>query len=616
MVRRLIICLALLVAPQIAAAAMSKPFGHYVLFLSQTVDRNAGSQLHAKLGILSVSASYDFDRGAQALPNPMEVGSLPVKQFTGTQDAVLSAAQQHIGFYSGQLATNVAAWLKQHGVASAWYAFEQEVLVNLSDGSIGTRYLAWTAYIDNRGRISYPNVRIFDKTPYLLYAIYVSKRVADDLPQSWAYPEAGILRWQKRNMKFEALSPYEQIDTGGAYDEPPINPVDPDWGAKCLGNKTSVIAGHPACPTAFGDLKERIGATGAQFGILDYVRGLAPVYDETADPDVPGDTVLTPRASLRVDRRTLDFAGGCGGAIYRNIGSFGFEVSAQVARYFVGQDGAAMQIANFEGKSQSPTEPFDRTMDLTYQQTQTAGSHVISPIGNPPSLVKVGAIKELQYLAPVEVITPPQQQLFFKRTTTWRYATASAVLAKCNPEENRIYFLAGFYDVNRGTEGDFSRFPYPIPAVFTRGQPGVAYFESREDAQWAPCPGIAIYDGNRSIAFGPTSMMCSFGDQMWQYVIFLVGLKTNSCPAGTTFLPDTVGADERGYGGQLALTGDGGFRGSCWKSPTINGMGSPVCPDGFELIPVRGVDQDGNPYFTYTYTCYQSGHVGRMSISW
>ncbi|PZP55130.1 MAG: hypothetical protein DI596_11835, partial [Azospira oryzae] len=339
-----------------AAALQAAPLtgaGRKALSVYQNVDDQSGNlvtTVEARYGTPSMGrAGVSLDYFGKKIQNPSAVGTLPVRSYPAgmTQSQVLAAAKDHIFANAPALFSSIRSFMSVNGMAVASFTFQQKVYIsNLSR----PKYIVWSAIIDGKSRPMYRDPVLADEVPTILQAVYTSRRVMDGLPSGWAYAEGGTLKYRLLDMRFNPLTGWTSINTGGAFDEPqPGDNVayDPDFGVKCLANKAS----NPACPQGYPDVKSLIDQKGALAAILDYVRMVQPVYDQ--DP-ATGDLVA--RASVSVDKRTLNYAG-CTASTsntYSNEGRIGYTLLTTVDRYMVSADGAYAYLNQFNGTSISP----------------------------------------------------------------------------------------------------------------------------------------------------------------------------------------------------------------------------------------------------------------------
>lgn len=219
--------------------------------------------------------------------------------------------------------------------------------------------------------------------------LYTSLAAEAGLPQTWTYADAGVLKWQLRKRDGSPATAWTTVNTGGAFDE---IASDSEFKVNCLANTTTA-----GCPTGFVDAKTLMADTASASTVIDYVRKVAPAYDETLDPST-GETVYQPQMSVSYDRREYDRTG-CSSGNFRNIGRRGYTLKTTVDRYQMAEsDQSATRINRFEGTSISPTENFDlsKTLDMT---SQSLSNQVIDSFTS--ALVASSTVRGLQYLAPI-----------------------------------------------------------------------------------------------------------------------------------------------------------------------------------------------------------------------
>jgi hypothetical protein len=210
--------------------------------------------------------------------------------------------------------------------------------------------LTFQEAVDSSGRPRYGAAQLIPTKPAYDYGIYTSKAVAQTLPSSFAYPNAGTVQYQSVDQQMNPLSAMSTVNVNGAFDAPVASPTattypagckvdsstglvgcDPDYGLKCLINHAS----DPQCPATpingFTDFIGVLNANGASGGYLDYVRSLTPVYTQSTDAN--GNLVQTAQVSVSVDTRSF-IQNGCNALIEQTYYS---EQLSQYGGYPVGQ---------------------------------------------------------------------------------------------------------------------------------------------------------------------------------------------------------------------------------------------------------------------------------------
>lgn len=306
-------------------------------------------------------------------------GTLTKAEIITTAKTLMSPAK------ADQIAGVIKSAMRQGKVGSGVFIYEQQVRPK---GSPRDMKLSWGVTVTENGFVFAGDPKVVDPDPTTVYMLYTSRAVEAGLPQSWTHTDAGILKWQLRRLDGSPATAWTTVNTGGAFDET----ADSEFMVNCLANKANT-----GCPTAFVDAKTLIAETASVSAMIDYVRKVAPAYDETLDPST-GETIYQPQMSVSYDRREYNRTG-CSSGSYRNIGRRGYTLKTTVDRYQMAEaDQSATRVNRFEGTSISPTEHFDlsRNLDMT---SQSLTNSVIDGFSN--NLVASSAVRGLQYLAPI-----------------------------------------------------------------------------------------------------------------------------------------------------------------------------------------------------------------------
>ncbi len=353
----------------------------------------------ARVGPVGFSLKNGARQNSQAMTitNAASIGSATPQNYgTGqTISQITASATSSLNGQASALAAAIGHYLSANGIARGTFSYDQELSVQ---GITRPMRLVWLMTVDKHGKASYGDPKVVDSAPSILYVVYTQKAVMQGLPSGWRYPNAGILQYQLRKPDGTALSAWVQLDTGGAYDEPQSvdgSAVDPDFGLKCLIRLASSVS----CPTGLPDVVGLIDQTAAMTAVLDYVRVLRPVYDQTETPPGSGNYQQIARVSLSVTSRTVDSS--CSAATYRNIGSYGFTLRNATDRYWVQASGEYNAVNQFTSTSISPTENYDLSMPVSVSQLPSLYSQIINP-GATNTLIDTASIPNLISLAAIE----------------------------------------------------------------------------------------------------------------------------------------------------------------------------------------------------------------------
>jgi hypothetical protein len=361
--------------------------GARALVVTQSVDTTGHSMIAAKSVMAADTAfGYATNRLATPIANAAAIASLDPRTYPPglSQSQVLSVAKTHISGYLGRLVSNVTEYLSANGYSSGWYSYQQTLTV-----SGKTKYLIFALYIGAAGRPLYGDPELLDETPTLMFAVYTALAVRTGLPQTWAYPDAGSLKWQLRDLSMNPVSAWTTADTHGAYDQPQGHVTDPEWGLKCLVSK----AADPACPVSYPDMRTLIDRYAATFGIVDYVRMVQPVYVVG-----PGGTRFA-KAALDVYERSIHLPSCCcdnSPLIYTNKFHIGYLLERQVERALVNPGGTWSIINHFSSTAVSPTE--DKTKSLATSRTEAANLN--------PEIIRpdTGILVDISTLQPWQIV--------------------------------------------------------------------------------------------------------------------------------------------------------------------------------------------------------------------
>ncbi len=262
--------------------------------------------------------------------------------------------------------------MRTHGASTGFFSFNQEVSVANSSKN---RRLVWTMVIDVKGKATYGSPKVIDKEPSVLHVTYTHKDVDGDLPSTWAYGDAGVMKYRLMTMKGEPQSDWVSLDTGGVFDQPADSAsigVDPDAGLKCLVQwRTSCVAQQNQ-PT----VKSLMDQTASSFAMVDYVRRIEPVYAEVVEN---GETFMTPQISIMVNKRVYTPLACRGRVNFANSGSYGYTLKNSIDRYLVNNQFDFQFIFNYSVKLLSPVQNYDVNKDLDIADGSQLVNSLIDP---------------------------------------------------------------------------------------------------------------------------------------------------------------------------------------------------------------------------------------------
>jgi hypothetical protein len=395
---------ALLVAAPISPATAQVPrSSQRLLLVTQTVtEPGAGvrSTLAARVGTLAFAPGrLASDTGFEQIANASTLAQVAVRDYgsTLTQQQLLTLAITHFAGQAGAVASAMRTALQARGLAHGTFVFDQRVLIA---GASLPRQLVWTLTVDSGGRYSFAEPQLFDQQPTLLHAQYVPLRVAAGLPQGWAWPDGGQLRWQLLDLQLQPVTAMMSVDTGGAFDPPdPVNgsAYDPDAGLRCLVDRSS----NAGCAATLPDIVSLIDLNAAAGALVDYGRRVAPVYDPMRN--AAGNTEQVARVSLQVTLREVTYSGCTADMAYRNAGRYGFTLQATTDRYQVSRNGRFSRLNTQQSLSLSPTQPYDWTRLLQPAAVASLSPLMLDPIDPARPLLETATVPNLLLVAPITV---------------------------------------------------------------------------------------------------------------------------------------------------------------------------------------------------------------------
>lgn len=269
----------------------------------------------------------------------------------------------------------MANWLRAHGISAGILNYTQEILVNVpvSDANpLGQKkkVVSFNLSLDASGRATYGDPKIIDDNPTVVEVRYIPLTTKDSLPQSWAYPQAGTLRWRVLTQAYLPLTEWTVVDVAGAYDEKEVatdgsaTNVNPDAMLGCLMDSRAV-----GCPHVL-DVHALLNTTGSAFALVGYTRSLTPVYTQNSDG------TESAKFGMSVDERTWNCEN------YTNKGSYGFQLALNVDRYFAQLSANSVtysQVARDSATAVSPTETYSREMSAAELGALDPEQVILSP---------------------------------------------------------------------------------------------------------------------------------------------------------------------------------------------------------------------------------------------
>ena len=291
------------------------------------------------------------------------------------------------------LATQLVNHLTGTGQESAWFDYQQSVS---SKGK--KKYLVFSVSVKRNGDYTWSGVSVVDVAPTTVYITYTSKTVQQGLPSSWAYPNAGNLQYDVRNVNFQAVTTPIVLATMGAYDAPQASDastvVDPDAGLKCLIDRDSA----PGCNRSFPDARSLIKTTDSVRAMVDYVRMVKPAYSEEPDgSQVANMTLDIYERQIRIPSCS------CDSPVYSNRQRYGYRLETTIDRYIVSPDGSYSMANRFLGASVSPTHDQLKSIPISRTQVPTLVDQILNPAEGQLNLLAVDSFApgQIVNLAPI-----------------------------------------------------------------------------------------------------------------------------------------------------------------------------------------------------------------------
>jgi hypothetical protein len=310
-----------------------------------------------------------------------------------TEAQISTRARQRWFSEQAGVVSAVRAQMAARGAKSAVINVDQRVTVLSAAGDTGLRRLQWTIVLDASGRTVFGNPRVVNPDPTILYVSYTSQGVADGLPQSWTYPNAGQITWRVYTSNGTPITPWAVLTVNGAYDEPQSvggSVVDPDAGIKCLFDEF-----RAGCPTGVPNVRSLATQVQPAQVIVDYTRRLTPMTQDVPDPANPGQMFSTPLLGVNITLRQVQYSGCFGPAQYRNVGDYGYVLRRTVERYAgnklteeeaIAAGGSAapndqrwsfVPMGQQDQTSLSPTQSYDRTVTVPASQVNSLGATIL-----------------------------------------------------------------------------------------------------------------------------------------------------------------------------------------------------------------------------------------------
>jgi hypothetical protein len=260
------------------------------------------------------------------------------------------------------------------------------------------------------------------------------------LPQDWAFPDAGVLRWRRLDKRLAPISDWTAINTQGAYDEPMAREglmTDPDGGLKCLANRRRA----DGCATAAPDVQDLLDRTGATEALVSYLRALKPVYDTTVAAD--GSVSQVARSAIDITLREWEMSG-CSGGRYRNAGTFGMELAARTERYRISLGGEAHLLQTITEARSSPTADFERSRSAVTGLSAAELAHwLVDPDHPEGPLLPLASLPGVIRAAPITVNGAAEESFLHADLYHGWCGRAVSLRASCRPDGTIAFVVGG-----------------------------------------------------------------------------------------------------------------------------------------------------------------------------
>lgn len=318
-----------------------------------------------------------------------------------------------------------------YSLGTASLTYDQEI--RPAGAVVRSMRLVWTLLVDRNGNRTFGAPRIVDNDPVHVYMQYTSFAVANGLPPTWQYPQAGELAYQLRNTRNQPVTDWVRVATGGVFDEPQptgTETVDPNLGIKCLLNNSL----SASCPTGYPDARAVIDQLGASGVLLEYARMVQPYQDPVEGQ--PG--VFQARVGLSVDQRILHSTRTCGSSTtssYENQGRYGFQLQTRVERWTLSSNEQAQYVDSRESALLSPEQSYAKTVAVDASQASDPSIWLVNPLEDSPLLVRANETPGIVYLSPVSFDNSSSGGVLFN---TMKFFCGSFRFGECMGESWRV----------------------------------------------------------------------------------------------------------------------------------------------------------------------------------
>jgi len=279
-------------------------------------------------------------------------------------------------------------------VAGAVWVFNQTVRpLGSASGASRPMKVTWYIILSPSGRVITADPEVVEEDPTLVYLVYYSKAVGRSIPASYAWADAGMLKWQLRRYDGSPVTGWTTVDTSGAYDSPE---GDSEAGPRCVATAPTVSGCAAGQPSA----RSLMDQTASRKAIIDYVRAVEVAFSETS-------AGLTPNIQIAFDVRLYTRIS-CTSGSYRCAGSVGYTVVETIDRYTMTDTQALPNKLNSTRglNSSRPAASFDVSLGVS-DKPAVVEPFVISPFDTPLELVAKTDMPGVVRMATMQVQTPP-----------------------------------------------------------------------------------------------------------------------------------------------------------------------------------------------------------------
>jgi hypothetical protein len=417
-------------AQPVSSRNLSGPGKQDIAIMYQEGHASGGSSASIKVGPIAASnRGYGVNHLVTRFSGS-PFGTMPgiVVSDPTSQENALAAAKRWMGDNANSFARRYGQWLNEQGISQGLYHFSQPVNISTEAG-IQRRALSFTMTVDNKGRPTYGVPKLVNPNPLILDAQYIPLRAGDGLPSNWKFPEAGYIKYRLLDKRFEPITNWVSVNVGGAFDAPAGGS---EAAVACLMDR---VAASCSAPT---DIRTIMGHTGADSAIVTYVNQMEPVYDDS-NPDEQ-----VAKAAVSVDSREWNCK------TYDNKGSFGFVLELSTERYFARLSAESLsyeKIGQWTSYGISPTEPYEKSIDVRLLGNQHPDPYVINPLPDSTELIRWLDPKSrslFTYVAPVIFNGGNADDIVFTPSSgSWRATKMST-----DPASGTSTYYLGTYNTN------------------------------------------------------------------------------------------------------------------------------------------------------------------------